>query len=442
MTDDHQALHRVATRMLGPHHLCCNRTAVTTDFKVIHPLGGWRDLLGPPLRMQQKRGALVPGGHVYQFGVGSGTSIRTLDQIIQCALKDEASCPALLGSMIPNWQATPLTWFAFDSFDGLPPNDGLPLGNVSSSPEMNEWSVGAYAFDPRDSLRRQFGSAMHPVAGFFSDSLLDELPSELRMRPATYVDIDVDLYGSSKLVLDFMLRHRLVVTGTLIGYDDVWVLPCVGGGESMSPLQVGEGRAHAEAAAKYDVEFECVAGPCAVSSGGRRAHHVDLHRYQGSSGGMIFAVRSIGKGRATHGFSMTPAQVDEWKREWPWCARTRSWRKLRAKRSTQTRAKWQQTKSGPRGSGHVDGYCGPTAEGSACTAIDEGSWALSKTETSSWDAAREACEARCKSCAPCRFVSFSVKHRDCSWFARCPSVSGRVAGFSTLRVRRARQQVA
>ena len=56
--------------------------------------------------------------------------------------------------------------------------------------------------------------------------------------------------------------------GTIIGYDDWWVLPCGQGNEGLAPLGVGEGRAHAEAAAAWGATLRCVGGPCADWGGG------------------------------------------------------------------------------------------------------------------------------------------------------------------------------
>ena len=46
------------------------------------------------------------------------------------------------------------------------------------------------------------------------------------MRPALYVDIDVDIYISSYQALDWLCKHKLIRRGTIIGYDDwLWGLP-------------------------------------------------------------------------------------------------------------------------------------------------------------------------------------------------------------------------
>ena len=56
-----------------------------------------------------------------------------------------------------------------------------------------------------------------------------------QMLPALYLQIDCDLYVSAYQALDWMLANKLVVAGTIIGYDD-WTT----GGEG------GEAQAHHE----------------------------------------------------------------------------------------------------------------------------------------------------------------------------------------------------
>ena len=114
---------------------------------------------------------------------------------------------------------------------------------------------------PRVRLKRELGregAPVHFVSGFFNESLQLGLGREFGMQPAKYVDIDVDLYSSTSQVLGFMFGSRLIRAGTLVGYDDWWSGPCRRGwgssdGATPSPLETGEGLAHAEAARKYGV---------------------------------------------------------------------------------------------------------------------------------------------------------------------------------------------
>ena len=91
------------------------------------------------------------------------------------------------------------------------------------------------------------------------------------------------------------------------------------------------------------------------------------------------------------------------------------------------------------------GYCGVTKLGGDCSAGRSGAWRLcpvaddfqldqKSVPRRSLSSALTACLARCRNCPRCRYVSFSVKHADCSWFASCPHVRRDVGGFYTLEV--------
>ncbi|KAL1502906.1 hypothetical protein AB1Y20_010979 [Prymnesium parvum] len=63
------------------------------------------------------------------------------------------------------------------------------------------------------------------------------------------------------------------------------------------------------------------------------------------------------------------------------------------------------------------GYCEGTRDGDEgdCAAGRKGSWPLSPAMCSA-----AACARRCReACGRCRFVSFSLAHQECSWFADC-----------------------
>jgi hypothetical protein len=219
----------------------------------------------------------VSTGHVYEFGVYKGRSMRDLQTILK-----------------------PVFTWGFDSFQGLPKDTAEP-------DKMAQWSEGAFSADPREELNRSIGvNKVGFVEGFYDKSLTDGLVHERGMRPAQYIGIDCDLYESTQVVLDWAFRAGIAIVGTLIGYDDFWVIPCVDG--ESHPLASGEGRAHREISQKYDVEFACVAGPCtssinftrweAIDRRGRKESRCGAH----ATWGPIFVVVSIGKGRGTHGF--------------------------------------------------------------------------------------------------------------------------------------------
>ena len=56
-------------------------------------------------------------------------------------------------------------------------------------------------------------------------------------------------------------------------------------------------------------------------------------------------------------------------------------------------------------------------------------------QITSADAAEVQCQQRCGNCSQCRFISWSAKRRDCSWFARCEltQLKNDVKGFLSAR---------
>ena len=86
------------------------------------------------------------------------------------------------------------------------------------------------------------------------------------------------------------------------------------------------------------------------------------------------------------------------------------------------------------------GHCGATTdgEGGDCDIGDKGWIGLQQgPATVSWDGAIDACRAACLACNRCRFVSLSLRYKDCSWYRRCPRLHPNPAGFRTIRVRNA-----
>ena len=66
------------------------------------------------------------------------------------------------------------------------------------------------------------------------------------------------------------------------------------------------------------------------------------------------------------------------------------------------------------------GYCEktPSAEGD-CAYGEAGSFGLPDKFLSSWAGAAAACQEACSRCSQCRFISYSLKWRDCTWHSEC-----------------------
>eukprot|EP00614_Pseudopedinella_elastica_P008948 CAMPEP_0172609082 /NCGR_PEP_ID=MMETSP1068-20121228/29115_1 /TAXON_ID=35684 /ORGANISM="Pseudopedinella elastica, Strain CCMP716" /LENGTH=408 /DNA_ID=CAMNT_0013412523 /DNA_START=1 /DNA_END=1227 /DNA_ORIENTATION=- len=258
----------------------------------------WHRLASAVANALKLHGMGVPGGQVYEFGIYDGHSMRSLWR-----------------TLLPFRNTTKPFMWGFDSFEGLPDYKEERVGL---------WKQGQYAADPRDKLTSLFPGEVGFVKGWYSVSLSDRLIVDRAMRPAMYLGVDCDLYESTVPVLDWAFRTGIARPGTMVGYDDWWVLPCgYGYAATVSPLASGEGRAHLEVSKKYDVEFVCAAGPCLLDS--TRAQHVSqvgsCNPY--SAWGVIFVVKSVGEGRANTGFHMTSQDMGEFMGKSETCARIR-----------------------------------------------------------------------------------------------------------------------
>ena len=67
------------------------------------------------------------------------------------------------------------------------------------------------------------------------------------------------------------------------------------------------------------------------------------------------------------------------------------------------------------------GFCETTVEGvkGNCKVGLKGTFTLPHRHRASWDAAFSYCAHHCASCERCRYVSVSIKWKDCSWYVDC-----------------------
>jgi hypothetical protein len=105
------------------------------------------------------------------------------------------------------------SFYAFDSFEGLPPTDPKEDGIFQAGSFATSRAVFLRIVEQNSGLRLDND---HVVQGFYSDSLTQELQS--RMPKAGVVHIDVDLYSSTVDVLKFI--KPLMVVGTVLIFDD------------------------------------------------------------------------------------------------------------------------------------------------------------------------------------------------------------------------------
>jgi len=107
-------------------------------------------------------------------------------------------------------------FFSFDSFEGLPPAEGIDLGH----PHFHK---GRYdcTQDEFEDILKQAGVIMDKVVivpGFYEDTLNENTKMKYGLRNASIVMVDCDLYSSARIVLDFILD--LIIEGTIIIFDD------------------------------------------------------------------------------------------------------------------------------------------------------------------------------------------------------------------------------
>jgi O-methyltransferase len=160
---------------------------------------------------------LVEGDYV-EFGVYNGASLMnafwTLRGVYYERASDEIHSAAYRKQVLDIWNR--MRFFAFDSFEGLPklrPDEGPSL----------EFEEGKFTYGLAD-LQRNLSSngidlsKVVLVPGWFEQTCTAETRENYRMRAASIVHIDCDLYESAKLALKFV--EPLMVDGTVLIFDD------------------------------------------------------------------------------------------------------------------------------------------------------------------------------------------------------------------------------
>jgi hypothetical protein len=108
-----------------------------------------------------------------------------------------------------------LTYVGFDSFQGLPPSDGID--------HHVGWEAGSFKISESDFVQSVAAAGMpherlRTVKGFYDESLTNELAASLLPRQAAIIYVDCDLYKSTAPVLAFI--RPFLQLGTLVALDD------------------------------------------------------------------------------------------------------------------------------------------------------------------------------------------------------------------------------
>lgn len=157
--------------------------------KILSFLGAWHYL----------QGAGVQGDYL-EFGVYQGMGFRL-------AMNSARKVLGRDGIQRPRF-------FAFDSFQGLPDTDAERDGDQFARGDYAE-SRAAFERNTRRAARHWQAVV---VEGLFSESLAPELYERHDLRRAAFVNVDCDLYPSTRDVLRFVTP--LLQTGTVLYFDD------------------------------------------------------------------------------------------------------------------------------------------------------------------------------------------------------------------------------
>lgn len=183
---------------------------------------------------------------IYQFGVFRGDSMRETAKIL---LKHKLN---------------PRKYWGYDVFSGMPKETAEPIFQPSWDPDQmpDEFNVMSYVEEfntPEECAKgieptvqevfdsKCFSTKVDIVAGLVEDTL-----STQDLRPAFYIDFDLDIYSPTKYAFKYMMDNNLIKVGTIIGYDD-W-----GGTPDFESFKHGESRAHKEICDEYGLEMELV----------------------------------------------------------------------------------------------------------------------------------------------------------------------------------------
>ena len=147
------------------------------------------------------------GKNYYEFGTGEGISLFNYLK----GLKSYCSSHKV--------DISKYNIFLFDSFEGLPEYKG----------QMNEnpaWSKGMFSGSTnhiKKMIRRVCGKNQPTVTfvkGYYEITLTSELIEQLRNSPPSIINIDVDYYESTRIVLNWI--YPILQNGTIFHFDDLY----------------------------------------------------------------------------------------------------------------------------------------------------------------------------------------------------------------------------
>ena len=176
---------------------------------------------------------------VYEFGVFTGGSMLEI------------------AGILGNLKLPISTFWGFDVFTGMPKELAEPIFQDDWDPDkkpdtfnavLHTGSAGPEQVAAKIEYDTQnvFNYLLSPTKARVIPGLVEQsLPTLTGLKPAFYVDFDMDIYSPTYAAFDYLMANKLIVPGTIIGYDD-W-----GGTPDYETFGNGESRAHKEITEKY-----------------------------------------------------------------------------------------------------------------------------------------------------------------------------------------------
>lgn len=111
-----------------------------------------------------------------------------------------------------------IRFFAFDSFAGLPQLESVDEGHARFRQGRYNCTEKKFIHNVLKNCKKILANRIVTVAGFYNETLNNELKKSLGLKSVSIVMIDCDLYSSTVSVLDFITD--LIQDGTIIIFDD------------------------------------------------------------------------------------------------------------------------------------------------------------------------------------------------------------------------------
>jgi len=197
-------------------------TAAYKRIEGIREVGSHSDLFNEAMMRAMH---VARGGLFAEFGVFEGKTLRMIKQKMRKYMIDR-----------------PL--YGFDSFEGLP-EDYTPYY------VKGKFKMDSMQYEKLKRYVMHAKSGMEIVPGYFEDTL----EAFLVKHPGhfAFVHMDADLYSSTKFVLDVLMTHYRLVPGTVIQFDEMFLV-----GQDDDMWYYDEFQAWNEFVDAYAIEFDWI----------------------------------------------------------------------------------------------------------------------------------------------------------------------------------------